>query len=973
MAVLINYYPIDESLQAGHHRSTRDVIRLSINGVIIEHPVTEGEAASKDPIKIIIYQKKWEEIGSGERVCEYEVVDETGNYSLGWSPMQIISVYLKDATPPLPKPFIEDTNNDGEVDLDELNGTDATIVVYVRDRDYLPRDLIQIQAEGRTEDHVIIKKSYEYEVLSVPRDARIPLPFEDLWPLVKGSLRLRYERIRAGVTPNRSSQVEVVNIIGTGNSKGLPPPLVLEAPDGNLKPDSATVTVRIEPFTGQTAFASIKLKLVGTLANGTGYYREVGPRPAGSGPITIRLINGPEGEIAKLEGGTLEISYIVTPEKPGPSRESQSIHLEIGDIVASLPAPMVEEAPPPDFVYNPEVSKYGATIVARKNAAFTLDSIVTLHFEGSVAGGSAKPQPFKITQNWLNEDLYFFVDQLTVEKNKNYSARIYYTLSKEYERTRFSHALIMKVGAPLNLPEPEVLQATVINPGKATMNPAHVLTPALFTIRVRYSPMLDTHQINVDFMGAIGLGTPYIPSQSGNSAQGFVDFNVSNTAVAANLEGTCTVKYEVVSADGKTPSKELTLEVQPLPSSLLNVVSIPEAVGGVIDANRKNNVLTLDYPFMGLNQEYFINLKSQSNRLLTGKVSPEEFTAKRIVKEIPADYLPSQPNGSDVTVEVRVSLNGVGDLNSATRLGVPPPYKIKKAIGIINHIDVGGTPIWLVTSPNGKFLYVTNNTTHSVSVIDTTTDKVIHTITGLNGPYSLAVHPDGSLLYVGNLGDKTVSIFSTADYKELLPRIPGFNAPHGIVINDRATRMYVTCNADGYIYVHDVASRGRLSSIKILYPTGIALNPSNSRLYIADYSRVSILDTSTNQLVGTGIPGFNYPRDIAYSPHNIATPRAYLTNQNSNNVIIVNAGTNIAHKTLSGFLQPYGVAINPVIEHAYITENTGNSLKIIDVNTEEVIDTFTGLNQPRGVAVLPNGSKFYVANAGGHTVTVFSA
>lgn len=969
--VLIDNYPVSGSLPAGHRRATRDDIRLSIGGVIVEHSVTEGQAASDAPIEITIHDGTWREVGTGEHICEYEVVDEVGNYSLGWSPIQVISVDLNDSLPLLSKPYIEDDNGNDEVDLDELNGADTTIIVEVRDQGYLTGDKILVEAQGRTEDNVPITKSYEHEVVSVSRNARIPLPFADLWPLNNGSLRLRYERLRDGSDPRRSRWA-VISIIGTGSTKGLPPPSVLEAPDGNLAADVLVITVQIEPFVGQTDFAGVALKLVGTRANGSGYYHLTPERPAGNGRITFRLINGPDGAIADLEGGTLEISYIVTPEKPGPERESQAIFLEIGDIVPSLRAPLIEEAPPPDFNFNPEIHRYGATIVVQKNAAFSLNSTVTLHFEGSVAGGSTKPQPFKITPNWLDKDLYFRVDQETIEKNLQYSAKIYYTLSKDLERTRRSHTVVMKVGAPLNLPEPEILESTVTGPGKATMNPEHVLATDFFTIRVRYLPMLDTHQINVYFEGTIGLGTPYIPSQLGNSTLGYVDFKVNNTAIAANLLGTCTVRYEVVNADTITPSKNLTLEIQRLPASLLDVVSIREAIAGVIDANQENSVITLEYPFMRPKQAYYISLEGDSNRLLSGNVTPEEFSAKKIIKKIPTDYLASLPNGSHITVKMRVSLNSMGDMESATPLGIPPAYRVKKAIGIINNIEVGGTPTWLIASPDGKYVYVTKNTTHSVSVIDTQTDKVVHTITGLNGPYSIATHPNGSLLYVGNLGDKTVSVFSTSDYKELLPRIPGFNAPHGIAINDRATRMYVTCNADGYIYVHDLASRGRLASVKILYPTGVTLNPSNNRLYIADYSRVSILDTSTNTLIGTGITGFNYPRDIAYSPHRPATPRIYTTNQNSNNVIIINAGTNIVHKTLTGFLQPYGVAINPIIENAYITENTGNSLKVIDTNTEEVIETFTGLNQPRGVAVLPNGSKFYVANAGGHTVTVFS-
>lgn len=966
--ITIRKYPVSTTLPTGYSWQARDKIIIRLGNASVVHSLTEGEAAGNS-IDVVVYAGTWNQVDDGECPCQYTVVDEVGNYARGWSPIQLIYVNLKNSAPPLKRPFIYEVNNDGDLNIEDLQGQDATIGIYIRNLDYQLNDLIRVKVEGRTQDNATIIYEYEHHVLTTARDANIPFPFEDIWPLVKGILFLSYERIRAGM-PVRRSEIEVVAVIGTGSGIGLPPPIIEEAPDGNLPADVLFVTVRIAAYPGQKRFDGITLWLVGTYANGAGYYREIGPRPAGTGTFVTRITNGPDGDIAQLEGGTLDIQYTVTPENGGPVRVSRAAHLEVGDNVASLPVPVVEEAPPPEFIFDPEQSPFGATVVVRKNFAFTLNSTVYLHWEGSAVGGSTPPQPFKITSNWLNRDLYFEVDRRTVLANIDRSARTYYTLVKDYERTRFSHAQVVKVGSPLFLNPPEILEATSTGINQATINPLHVVIPPVFTIRVRYA-MHTNDQIIAHFEGKQGLGTPTIPAKLGNSVLNYVDFTVSNTAIAANLDETCFVRYTVIRGGAPTESRSLVLNVQPLPSSSLDVVSIPEAVDGVIDAHNYNSVLVRFIPFMKAGQEVWITLKGSTDYLLRDgiAVTNDEFRANRIVETIPADYLTGLANESNLRVEVKVSLDGHGNIDTAIPLVIPPAYQIKKIIGIITHIDVGGSPTRIAASPDGNRIYVTNEASHTVSVINTNTNKVIHTITGLNRPHAIVVHPNGSTIYVSNLGTRTVSVINSTSY-EIIFSITGLNVPYSMALNKTGTRLYITCYADHTLYTHDTSTGARLFSLGgCNYASAVALNPSSSRLYVGAYVSVHLIDPTTSTQLST-IPGFSYPRDMAYSPHDTeSSPRLYVANTSGNNVIIINAGANIIHKALT-VAEPFGIAINPIKREAYVTSTTDHSVKIIDTTTETITDAISGFNRPAGLAVLPNGSKMYVANHSGHTVTV---
>ena len=78
---------------------------------------------------------------------------------------------------------------------------------------------------------------------------------------------------------------------------------------------------------------------------------------------------------------------------------------------------------------------------------------------------------------------------------------------------------------------------------------------------------------------------------------------------------------------------------------------------------------------------------------------------------------------------------------------------------------VGSAPTGVAITPDGKHVYVANNTDGTVSVITTATGAVSGTITLDAIPNGLAIAPHGTQVYVANLagkGGNTVSVIETA-------------------------------------------------------------------------------------------------------------------------------------------------------------------------------------------------------------------
>ncbi len=87
-------------------------------------------------------------------------------------------------------------------------------------------------------------------------------------------------------------------------------------------------------------------------------------------------------------------------------------------------------------------------------------------------------------------------------------------------------------------------------------------------------------------------------------------------------------------------------------------------------------------------------------------------------------------------------------------------------------IEVGLHPNAIISSKDGKFVYVSNGNSDYISVIDTQKEEVIDSISvRLNGeennyigdsPNALAISEDGNTLYVSNGMDNAVAVINIA-------------------------------------------------------------------------------------------------------------------------------------------------------------------------------------------------------------------
>ena len=104
---------------------------------------------------------------------------------------------------------------------------------------------------------------------------------------------------------------------------------------------------------------------------------------------------------------------------------------------------------------------------------------------------------------------------------------------------------------------------------------------------------------------------------------------------------------------------------------------------------------------------------------------------------------------------------------------------------VLPSVLVGNHPALIARSPDGATLYVSNGGSHSISVLDISSDparpRVRATVSVDGYPHGLAVTPDGRYLVVANTISRNISVVDTQS-EHVIATIPGEKFPNDVLI-----------------------------------------------------------------------------------------------------------------------------------------------------------------------------------------------
>lgn len=296
---------------------------------------------------------------------------------------------------------------------------------------------------------------------------------------------------------------------------------------------------------------------------------------------------------------------------------------------------------------------------------------------------------------------------------------------------------------------------------------------------------------------------------------------------------------------------------------------------------------------------------------------------------------------------------------------------------VITEVDVGATPVHSFLAPEGDTLWVGNDGSADVSIIDLSTLTVRATVLTGAGHHKLAfaTTDTGALetAYVSNLTDGSITPVSPAGTTRA--NVAGLGpAPHGMDASAALGRVY-NCSGDATNALEVIATRDDVGTVEDERDTIVARIPLPARcgyvriddvagyayatLGSADlFARVDLTDHSVETFATFDRPDrFHVEGSAAFVVHSHVAEVAVIDLAGVAPTESIPVGNAIAPGTTPT------VAHRSVRAHEgrlYVPNAYDGTVTVIDLTSRTVVGTLAGMDAPVGVAIAgPTGGSPY--------------
>jgi YVTN family beta-propeller protein len=287
-------------------------------------------------------------------------------------------------------------------------------------------------------------------------------------------------------------------------------------------------------------------------------------------------------------------------------------------------------------------------------------------------------------------------------------------------------------------------------------------------------------------------------------------------------------------------------------------------------------------------------------------------------------------------------------------------------------------------------VYVTNEMSGDLSLIDGAKLEPVATIALGKRPRGLQLAADGKTLYVALSGspiagpgvdesklpppDKSadgIGVVATAN-RALSRVLRGVSDPEQLAVDLTGERVFVASEDTGAAVVLRTQDGATLASLSVGgEPEGVARSPNGRYVYVSSEQerRVTVIDTRTVETIAQITVG-ERPRAIAFAPDG---RRAYATGENDASVTVIDTQRHVAVGTLKlagENVRPMGVVVAPDGNTVFVATGRGGTVVAIDAGKLSQRASLRVGERPWGIALSPDGRQLYTANGPSNDVTV---
>jgi YVTN family beta-propeller protein len=247
-------------------------------------------------------------------------------------------------------------------------------------------------------------------------------------------------------------------------------------------------------------------------------------------------------------------------------------------------------------------------------------------------------------------------------------------------------------------------------------------------------------------------------------------------------------------------------------------------------------------------------------------------------------------------------------------------------------------------------IYITNEASGDLSVIDSSSREVIATVKLGKRPRGIHASPDGKTLYVALSGspfappgvDESklpppdhsadgIGVFDVESNK-LMRVIPGGSDPEEFDLSKDGKLLFISNEDVAAASIVDIAAAKVLHQLPVgEEPEGVTTSPDGRFVYVTSENdgAVFVIDTAASKVIKNFKVG-RRPRDVAFLPDG---SKAYVTRENDGKVGVIDSVRHVptGEIQLGGEeIKPMAVTLSPDATKAYVSTGRGRKVFVID-------------------------------------------
>lgn len=285
---------------------------------------------------------------------------------------------------------------------------------------------------------------------------------------------------------------------------------------------------------------------------------------------------------------------------------------------------------------------------------------------------------------------------------------------------------------------------------------------------------------------------------------------------------------------------------------------------------------------------------------------------------------------------------------------------------VVATLPVGRKPASMALSPDGTFAYIANSGSNSVTVLDLPQRRAVAVIGVGENPMKAEISPDGATLVVANSKADSVSLFSVEEpTRQFLPRsvFTGCPGASDIAILPDSSKAFVACSGGHQVMAIALAQKAdpkenrpaeRQDAVEALLdvgknPVALTLKPDGGELFVsnANSNSISEIVTSSDDVGGAYLIGSEPVSGIVSADNALLYEANYQSQEVS--IYAINDGKRAGSIHVGD--GPVALAFSASGHLLFAVDRRSGDVAAIRTSTQSLFTLFSAGREPNAIAV----------------------